>query len=226
MIPLGFNLPFALAEEESRCLQCHGNRPAVMPKENPKVAPLLAEQFSMEWDMFEFASEERPPFAKVPEPHIILRGTTHYDWKRQAMTEIYHDKCIDIFPQGRDYRCQFLSLEDKTYLIRSPENEPVSCCLWSKEGFHAPRPDVIRNMRFDTSIPLGLRTMDSWLLDIPLPGPFGYGFYRDTAEPAAFWFPVISGWVQQNFRNYVEAKPENKAFDLPSSCRAEIPVCE
>jgi len=215
--------------ESDRCIQCHGNQKAIEPKTTGR-APLLAEQFSMDWSMFEFASKELPPFSKIPEPHLSLSGTTHYDWSRKAMTEIYHDKCIDIFPKGRDYRCQFTSINDKTYLIRHGRrgtDEATTCCLWNTTGFWAPRPDVLRNMAFQQAKKINGQAADWWILDIPLPGPFGYGIYRETAVPAAFWFPVISGWVQQNFKNFVAHQPDSKVFDLPAVCSEKtVKVCD
>jgi hypothetical protein len=180
----------------------------------------------MQWQMHEFESKERPPFSKVPSSRV-LRGITHYDWSKKAMTEIYYDKCIDIFPKGRDYRCQFTSLQEQTYFIRFEKMKPASCCLWSKEGFHAPRPDVIRNMSFDKNLKLAGKDAEAWVLDIPLPGPFGYAFFKDSDVPATFWFPVISGWVQQDFNHFERKAPAADAFDLPDLCKAkDLKSCE
>lgn len=218
----------ASSHDEDRCLQCHGNTPAVSPK-SEAAAPLLQEQFSMEWSMVEFVSQQNPPFSVPPQPNDVLRGVTYYDWKRQSMTEIYRDKCIDIFSSGRDFACQFISNKDQTFLVRFANqdlNQPTSCCLWSKEGFWAPRPDVIANMGFEKEMPLAEKPTNWFLLDIPLPGPFGYGFYKEGNLPAAFWFPVISGWVQQNFSNYKTGVPNPTSFSVPSICSSAAPVCE
>jgi hypothetical protein len=209
------------------CLQCHGNHPAPATQVG-RQAPLLPEAFSMRWKMYEFVSKERPPFAVIPKPFTVLPGATHYDWTKRRVTEIYESKCIDIFPGGRDYPCQFLSRESKTHLIRyadKPLKKIDSCCLWSRGEFWGPRPDVVRNMAFHSRAKLGKNDADWWLLDIPTPGPFGFGFYPATNEPAAFWFPVISGWVQQNFEGFVAKAPDAGVFDLPDACRA-APVCE
>jgi hypothetical protein len=216
--------PRATATAEAHtCLRCHGDQPAVEPKTGRR-APLLPEQFSMQWSMFEFSSNDRPPFTEIPKPYQTLRGTTHYDWTKKSMTEIYYDKCIDIFPNGRDFPCQFTSVDEKTYLIRFSgpgASNPASCCLWEETGFWAPRPDVIRNMAFDKSQSIGGQKANWWILDIPMPGPFGFGFFKKSANPAAFWFPVISGWVQQNFSDFSEGAPGAKAFVIPVVCQAE-----
>ncbi len=206
--------------ESATCLKCHGDTPAREPR-TQKRAPLLPEQFSMRWSMFEFTSSARPPFDAIAKPRQVLRGTTHYDWTKQSMTEVYHDKCIDIFPRGRDFPCQFTSVGNKTYLLRfngPGATSPDSCCLWNQTGFWAPRPDVIRNLTFDKSQKIHGAQADWWVLDIPLPGPFGYGFFRNSGAPAAFWFPVISGWVQQNFTDFEAAEPHAKVFEVPSIC--------
>ena len=146
------------------------------------------------------------------------------------MTEKYIDKCINIFPEGRDYPCQFLSVGDKTYFIKFQKQDerlvPSSCCLWSKGGFWAPRPDVLKNMRYDRSTFVEGETIQWWILDIPLPGPFGYGLTEAKLLPKAFWFPVIEGWVQQEFYNFSRRKPDQSQFFIPKICRASIQECK
>ena len=162
---------------------------------------------------------------RLPTPHQILRGETYYDWNKKSMTERYLDKCIDIFPDGRDYPCQFLSVQDVTYLIRfkpEPKKEFASCCRWSDEAFWAPRPDVISNMKFEKELVMAGSKIDFWLLDIPLPGPFGYGFVAGSSQPASFWFPVISGWVQQNFADYTSQLADPSVFAVPPPCHASL----
>jgi len=211
--------------EPNQCLRCHGN--SIAPRTFHRTPPNLKRSFSMNWKMFEFASEERPPLSKVSGPSIP--GQTYYDWDSQSMTEIYPEKCIDIFPDGRDFPCQFTSRREKTYLIRSKPQDAGqvdSCCAWSHSDFWAPRPDVLQNMVFDRDLDLEGVKADWWILDIPLPGPFGYGTFSSSATPAAFWFPVISGWVQQTFSEFSQVIPDPKYFQLPDICNGNIPVCE
>ncbi len=221
---LSYSLPLEKESSSNQCLQCHGNM-AIKSIHAPK----LPSQFSMKWDMFEFVSEQRPPFNKIPQPNKILKGATYYDWSQQSMTEIYYDKCIDIFPHGRDYACQFTSIKDQTFLIKFIDHDlkkPEACCLWSHEPFWAPRPDVISNMVFKKSVPIENEKIKYWILDIPLPGPFGFGFYEDKNIPAFFWFPVISGWVQQNFKNIRIEPPDKRFFELPELCQKKLSLCE
>jgi hypothetical protein len=180
----------------------------------------------MRWKMFELAPDARPPLGSPS--GTFLRGETAYDWPSRRMTEWYPEKCIAIFPQGRDYPCRFTSLGDVTYLVRfrpGTAGEPESCCRWSASAFWAPRPDVLRNLHYDRALALNGRPTWWWLLDIPLPGPFGYGLDAQ-AVPRAFWFPVLSGWVQQDFEAYREGTPDPAAFALPPICRADGPVCD
>jgi hypothetical protein len=215
------------SSDTNTCLECHGNTSPQLKISSPLIAPELPKQFSMDWKMFEFSSDQRPPFSSIPKPNSFLPGETHYDWDSQSMTEIYPDKCIDIFPNGRDFSCQFTSVADKTYLIKysGRDNSPDSCCLWSESGFWAPRPDVLKNMVFDQKMIFDGSESVWWTLDIPLPGPFGYGTFRNSKTPVAFWFPVINGWVQQDFFHFSTEKPDSKYFELPQMCLQNPPVC-
>lgn len=211
--------PMAVEPPTDTCLQCHGNRAPYQPSKGP----VLEAQFAMQWKMLEFTSPVRPPLSPVPKAHTVLRGTTYYDWNAYSMTEIYRDKCIDIFPTGRDFPCQFLSVGKSTYFIQFTDEtlaKTDSCCRWQGPEFWAPRPDVIQNMVHD---PQATNATDWWILDIPLPGPFGFGILR--REPKAFWFPVISGWVQQEFHDYKVGAPPTGAFSLPTACQRTIATC-
>jgi hypothetical protein len=207
------------------CLRCHGNN---APSNSNSLAPNWAQQFSMNWNMYEFVSKESPPFATIPQPNQVSRGETHYDWPERKMIEIYYDRCINIFPSGNDFSCKFISDHDKTFFIKFPLRnleKPKSCCLWSKDAFWAPRPDVLKNMSFQKKTLNSGKTVNWWIYDIPLPGPFGYGTVDGSAEPVAFWFPVIGAWVQQNFSDYVQSKPDPKVFELPELCGDQVKVC-
>jgi hypothetical protein len=213
---------------EDTCLRCHGNQ-APPASAGAEVPPRLASAFSMRWKMNEFVAEEPPPYAEIPVPHQISRGWTHYDWPERKMTEIYGDRCINIFPGGNAFSCQFLSDHGRTYFIRYDLGnlaQARSCCLWSKDPFWAPRPDVLANMRFQKTLAVQGQDVKFWLLDIPLPGPFGYGTAAGTARPVAFWFPVIDAWVQQDFFDYEEKRPDATVFSLPEICQAPIDVCD
>lgn len=211
------------------CLQCHGNKAAVPPENagTPRP-PLIANQFSMDWQMYELdpAKETPPVLALIPQ-NFISSGETHYDWSKRKMVEVYLDRCLNIFPSGNDFSCKFLSSYGKTYLIRSELgniNKLKSCCLLSADPFWAPRTDVLRNMGFQKTT--GERNKTNWwILDTPLPGPFGYGTLERSGDPVAFWFPVIDKWVQQNFSNYSERQPPPAVFAFPRICR-EAQVCE
>jgi len=214
--------------DANRCLQCHGNQEPDPPALGEKTPPKLPSQFSMEWQMFEFPPNQRPPWPTLPVSHSSFRGQTFYDWDRKSMTEIYPERCIDIFPSGRDFPCQFLSVRDRTFFITFRSGitaDPDSCCLWRKEGFWAPRPDVLFTMRFDQSMGAQGQKTDWWVWEIPLPGPFGYGLSHDRLEPVAFWFPTLSGWVFQRFSHFSSQVPPAQSFEIPKLCRSAIPSC-
>ena len=50
---------FSFSHQEDDCMRCHGNRE--IPAELQSNAPLLAQHYSMDWNMYEFRSETRPP---------------------------------------------------------------------------------------------------------------------------------------------------------------------
>jgi hypothetical protein len=217
----------ATSEDRDWCATCHANRPPESPQ-STNAAPLLPEVFSMNWQMYEIESDQRPPFDDAAAiSRGVIHGSTYYNWKERKMTEIYRERCIDIFPDGRDFPCQFTSIGNQTYFIkysRSMPPEPQACCLWSKNEFWAPRPDVLRNMTQDLSQAATSKTA-WWILDIPFPGPFGYGTGTTNGVPVAFWFPVINGWVQQEFSDFISEKPAETYFQLPSVCTPSPPVC-
>lgn len=215
-----------LKNEKNTCLQCHGNIPPRLSKidDQDTPPPLLKESFSMKWKMYEFQSVQSPPFFEIPSLHTVINGETHYHWGKKAMTEIYYNRCIDIFTSGNNFSCQFLSVGEKTFLIKSKinhfdRNKISSCCLWSHGPFWAPRPDVLKNMLKDKQNSSIWRKVDWYELNIPLPGPFGYGVDKLTGNPFAFWFPVISGWVQQNFYDYSEPVKDESYFEIPQECK-------
>ena len=179
--------------------------------------------------MIEFQSNQPPPFATIPTPNQVSLGETYYDADTQRMTEIYRDRCIRIFPTGNDFSCQFLSDRERTFLIRFPLHDlshPNSCCRWSAEPFWAPRTDVLRNFAYQQQLKFGDEPVNFFLLDIPLPGPFGYGVTAREKRPAAFWFPVIDAWVQQNFAGFSPDRPDPRVFAVPAICDGPAPVCD
>ncbi len=215
------------------CARCHSNSAPFTGSSNerkspPSGAPLLPEHFSMQWDMHEFSSPTRPPVADLKKQKLTIKGTTHFDSGVPAMTEIYKKQCIDIFDSGRDFPCQFLSVGSVTWFIKfskDGKSRPESCCKWSPGPFWSPRRDVVHNMINDSQgQKLRGKNVSWWVLDIPLPGPFGYGFYTN-GQPAAFWFPVNSGWVQQEFRDFNGERPASTLFGKPEICRDESPAC-
>lgn len=211
-----FAFPSLSPKRHDWCLSCHGNLQPVQQR----MSTQLPEYYSMRWDMHEFPSAQRPPFIEIPQPGSVIHGKTYYDWSRQSITEIYQERCIDIFPEGRDFPCQFLSVKEKTYLISFSKNQQAeSCCQWSEGGFYAPRPDVLSIMKKDDAL---LGSGIEWLiLDIELPGPFGYGLQEESRAPAAFWFPVRSGWVQQNFHGFTSEQPLPEVFEIPALCQKQ-----
>ena len=209
------------------CLQCHGNtRPT--PPEGGSNAPIWASQYSMNWEMYEVPTTETPPLFDIPAERLISRGKTFYDWPKKRMAEYYQDRCLNIFSSGNNFSCKFISTYGETHLIRyelGDLTKPKSCCLISADPFWAPRPDVLRNMGFQKQTVSGRVKTNWWILDTPLPGPFGYGTVERSNHPVAFWFPVVDGWVQQIFSDYSDKAPPIRSFTVPPLCR-HAEVCD
>lgn len=211
----------------SACLRCHGN--TAPDSRNANRSPVWAHQFSMDWTMYEIKSRERPPFENIPVGSSHTQGRTYYDWTSKKMVEIYFHRCINIFPNGNNFSCKFISDHDRTYLIKFPIGrfgKPDSCCRWSRDAFWAPRPDVLQNFSFQKTSTFADNSVNWWIHDVPLPGPFGYGTEVTTGEPVAFWFPVIGAWAQQNFSGYTRQNPDPRVFALPAICGEGVPLCK
>jgi hypothetical protein len=222
--------------EENLCLRCHGNLPALSPISTgvgEPLAPILPMRYQMDWVMHEVQSEDRPPFFDLEgspgRSTAVLPGRTFYDWTQHKMVEVYLDRCINIFPSGNDFACKFISSGNTTYLVKYPRGNlrrADSCCRWSDGDFYAPRPDVLRNFQRQNQSTHDGRTTNWWVLEEPMPGPFGYGLDSPTNEPLTFWFPVIGAWAQQNFSNFSTAPPDPEVFAIPELCASKVPVCE
>ena len=52
-----------------------------------------------------------------PPPYSAGRGMTYYDWSYKAMREVYLDFCVPIFPNGNNWKCDFLNVNAVSFPI-------------------------------------------------------------------------------------------------------------
>ena len=208
----------AHSQEFSDCMRCHGGPGE--PGQDP--VPMLPDKFSASWIMYEYPAHYQPPMEYPPEESFKIFGQTYFDAETKSFTEIYQNKCIDIFPDGGRYPCQFLSKGNRTWLIRFDQQNPESiksCEVWPVPEFYGPQPDFLRNFPTKRSGIFRGHEAQIWLLDIPLPGPFGYMTRPgNDFHPVSFWFPVIGGWAQQDFYSTDRGKIPENVFTLPKQC--------
>ncbi len=66
-------------------------------------------------------------------------------------------------------------------------------------------------------------------MEIPDPGPFGYGFYNINSNkpiPAAFYFLAVrNGWTTQNFYDFDDVHViDDSNWEVPKDC-TNAPKC-
>jgi len=199
-------------------------------------APINPDYYSMEWRIFTTEDKLAPPIDDTNSKDIRLRGTgkTYYDWSKRSMLEIYNDFCIPIFQNPTtdfNFQCHFLNVGEKVYLrvFNVPTRPP--CCLFA-EDFHPPLPTfaVDNKLPYNSTISIAGEEADYWSMNIPPPGPFWYGWYKNKIVdgyrvPAAFAFLTVSpeDWTSQNFFNFKHERPPQSVFDIPEECQNPEP---
>ncbi len=228
------------AVELQSCMKCHqpisrlASRPAERPigtsasnKRQTSSTPQLPIRFKATWTLFEVAADldltvsspppDGPPFAAIPEGARAGRGVVYYDWEQRKVVEEHFDFCVPIFPGGDDFPCRFLGVEDKAYLITFNADGSSNCCMFL-DKFGPPINTFIDQMTFHKTTVVSGRTIDWWLMAIPMPGPFGYGFDRDTGLPYGFWFQSINGWAQMVYDDVQLTFDDTNVFEPPEAC--------
>jgi len=190
--------------------------------------PPLPQAFQCNFTEYTAPQTGSPPYVDgLPSPPFYAsRGTTYYDWSRQAMIEVRYDYCVNIFPSFEPtFPCIFHNVNQTSYLISFNTTSLPPCCVFA-QPWHPPPPDFLQN---GTVLPVGPTPWYGkaayWyeLPDIKPPtGPFFYAFRNQgTTIPEvylSFSFPGVTGWVQQNFFNVKNSAPEQSVWDVPPQC--------
>lgn len=195
--------------------------------------PINANYYMMEWNIFTTDTSHPPPINEKLHPEYIRHlgtGRTYYDWEERSMLEVYDNFCVPIFENPNtdfQFPCQFLNVNEKVYLRVFNNTSRPSCCLFA-ENFHPPLPSFAydNNLKYNSTIKMyDNKYADFWSFNIPPPGPFWYGWYRESINghriPASFAFLTVEpeGWTIQNFFNYLNEKPSKEIFEIPKECK-------
>ncbi|CAA0100207.1 Uncharacterised protein [BD1-7 clade bacterium] len=147
---------------ESPCLFL---RPAQAPED-----PIFPDWWTTEWTMYRVHSNYQnnpPPYTSPPErlKSDDFESSTGKSWYDSTYVPRHHDgtrsnfgafmqhfekKCLPLFKGSNDYSCSFVSLGNKTYLIRYDDrpDETPKCCLFSPMN-HPPRLDFVKHLEYD-----------------------------------------------------------------------------
>lgn len=180
------------------------------------------------------ATLAQPPFDEYwpAPPFVATPQRTFYDWRRKAMREVYDDACVPIFPTGSSWSCDFLNVNDTSYLLRHadrPVDQP-ECCVFERP-WEPPAPTFLAGAPFLRTTQLKGRTVNWYQLDVPVDegGPFGYGFFADSGLPAGFYFGAFWHWANgtnapgatlQYYDHFApDQAPPESTWVVPASCQ-------
>jgi len=187
--------------------------------------------FVTNWTMYSTPLDaNEPPYTSnngLPDPpYRATRGASFYDWTKFAMLGVYVEECVPIFPHGSRWPCHFLNANNVSYLLTfddQPKGHPP-CCIFRKPWL-PPSPTFVQHIPYNTSTLLNGETVDWYVLNGPMPAPFGYGFYHSSSSPAAFYFRGFLGWTMQVYANFTNEQPQAAVFEIPSVC-ANATLCK
>eukprot|EP00026_Physarum_polycephalum_P016797 Phypoly_transcript_17798.p1 GENE.Phypoly_transcript_17798~~Phypoly_transcript_17798.p1 ORF type:complete len:235 (+),score=27.21 Phypoly_transcript_17798:31-705(+) len=158
-----------------------------------------------------------------PPPYSAGRGMTYYDWSFKAMREVYLDFCVPIFPNGSNWKCDFLNVNATSYLIMyddRPQGQP-ECCVF-EEPWYPPAPNFLQ---VSNAVPNGTGTVwgqpvEWFFIDVSADfgGPFGYSYFTSPLSPSSFYFGGVTGWILQQYQNFTDAKPSFDVWKIPPAC--------
>jgi hypothetical protein len=202
--------------------------------EQDDLPPINPDYFISDWIIYLTDDYHIPPQddLKDGEYRSKGKGTTYYDWTMRSMIESWDTFCIPIFEVPTTefgFPCKFLNTGEVSYLLVDTKVMPSrpECCIFS-ENFHPPTPSHARDakMKYNSTITIDGDVADFYSLNIPLPGPFWYGWFRNRKVdgyriPASFAFPTVPPEMYsiQNFKNFRREKPAPGTFDVPESCK-------
>ena len=180
-----------------------------------------------------------PPWQTLmpPAPFTFSRMEAFYDWEYRALRETYHDFCVPIFPGGFQWSCDFVNVNNISYLLQHADRPKLhpECCIFRKP-WSPPSPDFVPHsgiLSYLKNSTYGGETIAWWQttsVSRDEGGPFGYGYSIGAdggLTPRAFYFgglwPYSNGtlggaFTMQYFEGFRAAKPPASTWDLPASC--------
>jgi hypothetical protein len=191
----------------------------------PPTNPIF---YQMEWNIYT-VDKSNPPPINTTIARLNGTGRTFYDWESRSMLEIYDNFCVPIFESpNKDFKfpCHFLNTGEVVYLkVFNNPNRPA-CCIFARD-FHPPKPTfaIDTNLTYNATTFIDNNLVDFWTMNIPPPGPFYYGWYRNITingyrQPAAFAFLTVEpeDFTQQNFYNFKLVRPDKSVFEVSNEC--------
>eukprot|EP00040_Diaphanoeca_grandis_P038987 m.257869 g.257869 ORF g.257869 m.257869 type:complete len:237 (-) comp35802_c0_seq1:188-898(-) len=207
------------------------------------AAPSLPTQWMHEGD--QTLAFPLPPWTgPLPLPRIVNKMESWYDWDNKRMRETYHDMCVPIFPKGSMWSCDFLNVNNISYLLQHEDRAAgqPECCIFEKPWV-PPRPTFGDTLFFKTTTteiinnaPTKVQWWESKGVSVQDGGPFGYGWYesaKETLVPYAFYFGAFwnnangtftPAFTLQNWGNtFVAGTPPESVWVVPASCNSAKP---
>ena len=203
-------------------------------EQDENLPPINPNYYIMDWVVYTTDEKHTPPITDLKEGEYRLKGygRTYYDWTRRSMLESWDTFCVPIFENPDTefkFPCKFLNTGEVSYLLVDTKAVPSrhECCIFS-ENFHPPTPSYARDahMIYNSTITIDGEEADVFSLNIPMPGPFWYGWYKNKIVdghrvPASFAFPTVPPEIYTShlFHNFRLVKPDPIIFKVPESCR-------
>ena len=202
---------------------------AYASQEADPLPPINPNYYSMSWNIYLIGENVSVPIDPSRDP-ILRKGTgkTFYNWEHRQMLEVYETFCIPIFELPTtdfNFRCKFLNTNETVYLLVQGSETRPPCCIFS-QNFHPPLPTFARDNKlvYNGTYSLEQGEYDAYWLNIPLPGPFLYGWYKNATDgvraPSLFAFPTVPPqvWTQQDFFDFKVERPDPSVFEVPDYC--------
>lgn len=87
----------------------------------------------------------KPPWAQTPVPQVTTAMESVYDWNQHAMRETYHDACVPIFQTGSMWSCDFVNVNNTSFLLQVGTLPPPSlACRDSRSHYADPVGILVR----------------------------------------------------------------------------------
>jgi len=203
----------------------------------PKInaVPVMPPHYIMNFIQYEvFDPKVYPPYSGNGLPPVkeynVSYGQTYYDWSKFAMIENY-TYCVPIFTQGNRWPCEFLNVNNISYLLSWGSSPFPPCCIF-EQPWRPVGPRFLDKLSYNKTTILQGKSVDWWVLGADNPmNVFGYGIYPDVVnntyyQPAVFYFAglynisnaLTEGWCSQQFVDFQFVVPPEDVWNVPEDC--------